>query len=253
MIQHFTTKLIGKEQINEKIWQFTFELVDPLHIEFEAGQYMILMVPDINPGQPDKRRLYSIFSPQYIRNTFDLLVEMIPNGVGSTYLYNLQIGASAKFQGPAGLFTLKTQDKPKIYLATGTGIAPIYSQIVTLLKSNIHKDSERTLLDPHIILFWGLRTTQDMYYTKELLALASEYPHFRFYICLSREQTLQSHTFSKQGRNTSVLLSYFEAHHINLPSEYEYYVCGGREVVTEIQQFLIEKNIEKANIIAEKF
>ncbi len=177
---------------------------------------------------------------------------MIPNGVGSTYLNNINDKGYQEFQGPAGVFTIKSLNKSKNFLATGTGIAPIYSQIRSFLMHFDSKKLENGSILPEVNLFWGLRTIKDLYYINELRDLVDSYENFKFHLCFSREadESVFKDGYCKPGRVTSVLLSYFED---KLPEDYEYYICGGREVVSSLQEFLLEKNIPKENIIAEKF
>lgn len=241
MIQNFKALLSDKKQVAPHIWKFTFTLDASTVLDFKAGQYVILKIGE-------KRRLYSILSPDYIRDSFDLLVEIFPEGVGSTYLNDLHIGEPADFQGPAGLFVTRDTDKPKIFLATGTGIAPIYSEICSFLRSNSKKEAP-------IFLFWGLKTAQNIYLERSLNELSHENGDFKFYICLSRETNDETFKtpYIKRGRMNEVMTAYFEATNKNLSNDYEYYICGGRDVVEQTYQFLLGKGVEKQNIILEKF
>ena len=123
----FKTTLINKQQLAPDIWQFRFQLDNPPELNFAPGQYLILIMGE-------QRRLYSIASSDSLKDNFSLIVRLLPDGVGSNFLRSLEIDGRAFFQGPAGFFTLRSQDKPKIFLATGTGIAPIRSQIFSLLE-----------------------------------------------------------------------------------------------------------------------
>jgi len=248
VIQNFTATLLKKIQVSTDVWRFHFGLDPSMKLEFKAGQYMILKVGE-------KRRLYSISSPDYIHDSFELLVQIIPEGVGSTFLNNLAIGEPADFQGPAGLFGLKSDTRDKIFLATGTGIAPIRSKILSVLHSLEHKISSNEMKPPSMYLFWGLRTMKDAYFVDEFIELANTYNNFSFYMCLSKEtdeEILKKANF-KKGRINEVLVRYFEVSNGDLSNEYEYYICGGREVVAWMHQFLLDKNVEKENIILEKF
>lgn len=241
MIQHFTTTFLTKKPLTHNVWLFSFQLQNGQQIDFKAGQYLILKIGD-------QRRLYSISCPDSSKTSFEMVVEMIENGVGSNYLMKLKEGEDVYFQGPAGLFYLQTPGKNKIFLATGTGIAPIWSEINTLLESNEDKHTE-------IILFWGLKTMKDAYFIEELLLLSETHPNFKFFLCLTRE-TETGH-FEKghiqKGRIHEVLKEYYASKQGKLPKDIEYYVCGSREMVTSLQQFLVDNEVEKSNIIVEKF
>ena len=145
-MQNYQAKLLRKEQIAPDVLFLKFELHPGQQLEFIAGQYLILLVP--TPTGDPARRLFSIASSDSQKESFELLVKLMPEGLASDYFRGLEIGDSAYFQGPAGLFTLKSEDKQKIFLATGTGIAPVRSQI----SSYLEKDGLSELF-----LFWGLK------------------------------------------------------------------------------------------------
>jgi Na+-transporting NADH:ubiquinone oxidoreductase subunit F len=246
MFQNYITELSEKKQLTANVFLFHFQLIDLKTIDFKAGQYLMLKIN----GQC---RLYSICSPDYIKDSFELVVEMVPGGLGSTYFDNLKVGDRVDFQGPAGCFTLKATSRDKIFLATGTGIAPIKSMIYEVQSSKFKVQS---------YLFWGLKTRQDVYFLEELKQLSNEtMEQFKFYICLSREKDLAGldpHYFMSGHINDGLqqLMSNFPA----LPagrqfpiSNFEYYICGSREVVSSMVEFLQKQKIAKENIFFEKF
>ena len=151
MLTSFKTRLVKKTKLTEVVYLFQFSLVDPLSINFLAGQYLILLVPS---AEGEIKRLYSIASSPTRTDSFELVVEVVENGVASNYLRNLEIGAEVKFQGPAGAFTLKENNNNKVFLATGTGIAPVRSMI---------KKLEITNNKSQIFLYWGLKYVKEIY------------------------------------------------------------------------------------------
>jgi len=245
MLTHFKTKLLSKRQLASDIWEFRFEHPGHESFQFKAGQYMILKVGDL-------RRLYSISSAEYQAEFFELVVQIVIDGVGSKYLINLNLGDCSDFMGPAGLFTKNDPIISKHFLATGTGIAPIKSKIYTLLHQEETEKDRITYKLPEINLFWGLKTMKDAYYTEEFLALTEKHPNFHFYLCLTREtdESLFEKAYVKKGRVTEVLQQF---HPDQFPINYEYHVCGGREMVSTTVEFLKEKGIPKEYLYFEKF
>lgn len=235
MLTHFQAELVKKIQLTKDIFEFRFKPSTP--IPFNAGEYMVLKVGD-------KRRLYSISSGEDETEYFELLVQIIPNGVGSGFLASLPLGGSADFMGPAGQFIARKNRRDKIFLATGTGIAPIKSQILALTK-----------LDYTIVLFWGMRTRNDLYYFDFFDTLARENPMFKFYICLTREEdaTVFDSPNFKNGRVQNVLERFLEVEDKNFPNEYDYNVCGGREMVSEVTAYLNTKGVLREHVFFEKF
>jgi NAD(P)H-flavin reductase len=256
MIHNFSTRLVKKKQLTTNIFLFHFQLIEPKTIDFKAGQYLMLKIND-------QWRLYSICSPDFIKDSFELVVEIVERGLGSTYLNNLKTGSYVNFQGPAGVFTIKRDDRDKIFLATGTGIAPIRSMITSNFQFPISKQVSnfQSPITKHF-LFWGLRTRNDVCFFDEFKKFSGENQNFKFQICLSREKDfvgLDNHYFIL-GHINDGLLDFFNTRmselritNYELLNGYDYYICGGRDVVISMVEFLQKQGIRKENIFFEKF
>jgi Flavodoxin reductases (ferredoxin-NADPH reductases) family 1 len=156
MLILYQTQLIKKTNLASNVYLFEFSLIEPKEINFFAGQYLILSVPS---AEKTVFRLYSIASSPWQKNSFELVVELVEGGIGSSYLKNLKIDDKVLFKGPAGMFTLKKTDKNKIFFATGTGIAPIRSMIMESqnLPSDPEGKTKSDLVKSQKFVFWGLR------------------------------------------------------------------------------------------------
>lgn len=244
MLITYQAKLLEKIEIAPEIYLLKFAYPENSDWTYNAGQYMIFHLPVEEKGHP-ARRLYSIASSPLNKEHLDFIIELIPNGLGSTYVKNIQIGDIATLQGPAGLFTFKPSERESIFLATGTGIAPIYSIISTLLNNNSGKDKK-------LHLFWGMKYAKDLYIMDELQKLAEGHPNFRFTVCLSREEGEIDELTCIKGRVTHGLeqLTTQDARSI---LQYDYYICGGPVVVESLRKFLEEKQIPRDQIHFEKF
>lgn len=248
MIETYKTQLVLKRQLTHDVWHLRFSLLSPSSLSFIAGQYMILKIED--RGQ----RNYSILSSTAKKDSFELLVQIIPQGLASTYIENLALGAQIIFQGPAGRFVLNQNNRKKVFLATGTGIAPIFS----MLESSI---SHEGVYSSPMHLFWGLKTKEDVYFTDKLELLKKAYPHFSYTICLSREEDVSGILCAKKGRINTHVLDYVgikdaQAHDSTttyLANEHDYYICGGRNVVEAVRQFVIGLGVLRENVYFEKF
>ncbi len=228
MLNTYKAILFHKAQLNSNTYLYHFDLIEPKEIIFKAGQYLMLKVPsDKGPVS----RLYSIASSPAEKNSFELIIQIIPGGLASNYLFSLKEKTEVVFQGPAGMFGLKENNRPKIFLTTGTGIAPVKSML----------ESYQLPVSSYS-LFWGLKTYKDIY-------LFDELKEFNLKICLSREQNLD--IIPDKDRK------YFELGHVDsyspLLATADYYLCGGRQIVESLREFLVAKNIPKENIYFEKF
>lgn len=245
MLQTYKTRLSQKTQLTADVFLFRFKLFEPLEINFTAGQYLILMVPQ-DSGEP-ARRLYSILSPQTQKNSVDLLVKLLPGGIASEYLRSLNVEERVEFQGPAGMFTFHNSTRDKIFLATGTGIAPMRSMVSSMIYD----------LRSKIYLFWGLPKKNDLYFFEELKQLATDNARFHFLICFSREESLDA--VSAEERKYFVLGHVTEGLEKNIENwklktgDFDYYLCGGRSAVESLREYLVQKQIPANQIYFEKF
>jgi len=264
MLNTYKTILSKKTQLTSDVYLYHFNLIEPKEIAFYAGQYLIIKIPtDKNPIS----RLYSIASSATEKNSFKLIIQIIPGGLASSYLSNLKVKDEIIFQGPAGMFGLKENDRSKIFLVTGTGIAPVRSMLISNIKNQI---SKMQFKNQKYHLFWGLKTYKDAYLLDELKELTTTVipapddtrrqapARIHLKICLSREQNLDmipeiDKKFFELGRVDSCFEKQLNNLTIKQLNNFDFYLCGGRQIVESLRQFLVAKNVPKENIYFEKF
>jgi NAD(P)H-flavin reductase len=178
-MQSFTARVSRVRDLTHDVRELDLRLMEPPQITFKAGQFVSFEV-----GQDEKKRTlirpYSIASPPSQTETVTLLLNLVPGGPGSTYLFSLKEGDETQFKGPAGAFRLRDDPaRDYLFVATGTGIAPIRSMLLALFE----KDAAGS-----VTLFWGLRSRRDLYYQDELAAWAKAHPRFTFTTTLSRQE-----------------------------------------------------------------
>jgi len=249
MLQTYKTILTKKTQLNSNTYLYRFDLLVPKEIIFKPGQYVILRVPT---GKGFMTRLYSIASSPNSKNSLELIIAIIPGGLASNYFISLKENTEIIFYGVAGMFGLKENEKNKVFLVTGTGIAPIRSMLTQIQNSEFRIQN---------FLFWGLKNYKDVYLLDELKQLSSPVipteAGIQTKICLSREQNFDMMPAEDKR--------YFDLGHVDnsfdklLTTNYplltnsEFYLCGARQVVESLRIFLLSKNIAKENIYFEKF
>ena len=94
---------------------------------FVPGQFVSIKQP--RPDGKEHTRAYSMASPPRENATFDLCLNRVDEGFLSNWLCDLPEGSAIQFHGPHGLFTLREPRKDAVFIATGTGIAPIRGMI----------------------------------------------------------------------------------------------------------------------------
>jgi|SRR3989344_5601776 len=231
MLGNIKGTFLSKKVLSKDVYEFTFACSDPQTYEFFPGQYLILV---FSKDEKIVRKFYSISSSNKLKNKIELIVKILPNGVGSNYLMSLKEGNGVEFQGPAGLFYLKQDNNPKILVATGTGIAPM----ISMIKSHLGE------VNCKIELIWGLRNKDDIYYLELLQDMALKYQNFSFEVYLSREEG-----GGRVNIGIDKVLNDPKMDKINT----EFYISGDRDIVDSIRSYLIEKQILPENIKLEKF
>lgn len=244
----YQAKLLEKKQLSEHVHYFKFTHPPQPDWDFKAGQYMIFHIPQ---GEDHAaRRQYSIASHPAQKDVLEFIIEYVENGVASQYLDKMQVGEELTFQGPAGVFTYRENEREPIFLATGTGVAPMISIIADLLENQQYSQN--------IYLFWGLKLKGDMYYFEELKQLTDMYPNFHFKMCLSRESELNA-LFSQEDAKYCIngrINNGFEDMLTTTKQDknkFNYYICGSKHVVEAVREYLQTQNVPSEQVFFEKF
>jgi ferredoxin-NADP reductase len=180
----YTARLERKTCISESAQCFHFEFViDELEsFPFIAGQFVSTVAEDHNGKH--QTRAYSIASAASA-NRFDLCVNRVDGGFFSNHLADLTDlppGGSVKVHGPHGHFILQEPVADSIYIATGTGIAPMRGFAQWLFP----EDGPDRSGGKEIWMVFGTRYESELYYQEEFEALAARKPNFHYLPTLSR-------------------------------------------------------------------
>jgi len=220
-LQTFTAVVSKVRTLTHDVREFDLDLVEPPAIRFKAGQFVSFQVPKAGVPAPVTRP-YSIVSPPSQGGRVTLLLNLVPGGPGSTYLFSLKEGDRTTFKGPAGSFYLRDDTaRDLLFVATGTGIAPIRSMLAA--QSELRSSQAVTL-------FWGLRSQRDLYYQDEFHELARSHPRFSFTTTLSRPEPSWA---GASGRVTTLVTD-------RVPSvtNLAVYLCGNGEMIRDVTAIL---------------
>ena len=175
-MDRFTAHVSRVRTLTDDVREIELTLREPGEIRFVPGQFVSFEIERAGFPFPATRP-YSIASSPSSRHAIQLVLNRVRGGPGSEYLFGLREGDVTTFRGPVGTFTLRDSSRDLLFVATGTGIAPIRS----MLRSLADTSSPRA-----VVLYWGLRSESDLYYQDELSALGQRLPHFSFVTTLSR-------------------------------------------------------------------
>jgi len=208
---------------------FILEPKDPFN--YEPGQYISVKVQDARLNS------YSIAGND--GKNFSILIDASPGGPGSQYFKNLKVGDKVSFLGPFGTFILKPEEEDKkiLFLGTGSGCSPLKCILESALTEKKYKNE--------MILYFGLRYQNDVFWQEHFKNLAEKYPNFKFKLVLSKpNETWQGQV----GHITESLKK-------DLPnaSNCSAYICGNKQMVEEATSILLKNGCLGENIHSENF
>ena len=137
---------------------------DPLR--FVPGQYVDILLKD---GQ---RRSFSIANAPQSGDFLELHIRRVPGGQFTEHVFStMQPRDILRIEGPLGSFFLQDADQPIIFLAGGTGFAPIKAIIDDVVARNITRP---------IHLYWGAHSPEGFYLDTLAQTWAKQQRNFRY-------------------------------------------------------------------------
>lgn len=228
-------RVVGARSLTESVRELT---IDPGEgFSFVPGQWVNLRTPNPNGGEP-LVRAYSIASPPRADATYDIAVTRVQGGPMSNFLHSLERGAEITQSHAQGFFTLDDPRRPIVMIATGTGIAPIRSMLLSMR-------AEKPDVD--VALLFGNRTERDVLYVDDFSALAAEWPRFQFVPTLSRPSDAWT---GKRGWVQAHVREIVES----LGGDCDAYVCGLRRMVDDVRKMLREElSLDRKRVHTERY
>lgn len=224
--------LIDVREIAPNVRHFVFEVPEVREFYFVPGQFVSLTH---NIGGREITRPYSIASKPG-GNRFDLCLNLVEDGVFTPWLFSLRPGDEIETSAPLGYFVLRNPQRDAIFVATGTGIAPVRSMLAAWLG----QDDPRQLT-----LIFGVRHEHGLLYRGEFEELAGKHPNFRFWPTLSRP------TPTWTGRTGHVQGHLLEA--IGERRDMDVYICGLKAMVDDVRGLLKGMGFDRKQIVYEKY
>lgn len=245
MAQKFEAQVIKKEKVSSKVYCVSFKLLKPPTISFKAGQNMMVMMGE------GVNRTMSIASPPSDSSIVLMAHDTSPKGLGSLWTENVKVGDRAYFVAPTGgVLSLLPTNKRKVLIATGTGIAPFRSIILDQLSVISHSprlssgEAGQTS-DCSIMLYWGLRYEDDLFWGEEFNELQQLFKNFSWRLIISKPS---EHWTGDRGHVTEYVLQNEKD-----MGKSEFYLCGNKEMVQEVRTKLLERNVPNEQIKSELF
>jgi propane monooxygenase reductase subunit len=209
-------------------------LIEPTTLTFKAGQYIDLLVPGTQEW-----RSYSMANPPSRGGTVEIMVKLMPGGLFSSYVdQHLQAGERLTIQGPYGNFYLRDTNREALFIAGGSGMAPMLS----LLRDMVDKKATR-----RVTYFYGARARRDLFLLDELYEFAHRLPDFRFIPALS-EPAADDAWDQETGLITEVVQRL-----VPNGANMEAYMCGPSAMIDAALVTLSRLDLKESDMFYDKF
>ncbi|QKM63719.1 CDP-6-deoxy-delta-3,4-glucoseen reductase [Polynucleobacter antarcticus] len=207
--------------------------------QFLAGQYVELLLKD---GQ---RRAYSIANAPDQAGPLEMHIRHLPGGLFTDVVFGAKEPALKerdilRFEGPLGSFFLREDaQKPIIFVAAGTGFAPIKSIIEQMQSKKIERPMH---------LYWGGRRPSDLYLDALCQTWAKNIPGLT-YIPVISDGLSEDQWRGRTGFVHQAVM----ADHPDL-GKYQVYACGAPVMVNAARQdFVSHCHLPEEEFFADSF
>jgi CDP-4-dehydro-6-deoxyglucose reductase len=203
-------------------------------LQFLAGQYVEFLLKD------GGRRAFSIANAPQEDEYLELHVRLVPGGKFTEYVFGaMKEKEILRIEGPHGGFQLQElSDKPAIFVAGGTGFAPVKA----IVEYAIHNRIQRPMT-----IYWGARDASGLYLPDTPQRWTAEHANIRYVPVLS--DLPQGDAWS--GRRGLVHQAVLEDH-ADL-SGFQVYACGAPAMIDAARRDFCARGLPANEFFADAF
>ncbi|GAA0790398.1 FAD-binding oxidoreductase [Marinobacterium sediminicola] len=231
-VQKVAARVMGKEQLADDVVKLTCKLAPGAVFNYVPGQYVDLTIKNV------VTRSYSMATAEAVDGSIELHIRLVPGGQATPMIFeDVQLKNVVTIEGPFGTFYLRDSDAPAIFLASGTGFAPIKALMEQLIATGKGR---------RVHLYWGGRRAQDLYMDELCRQWQSDLDWFEYTPVLSDDLS------DWEGRTGFVHAAVMEDY--SDLSGYQVYACGAPVVIDSARRdFVAECDLDQSNFFADAF
>ena len=217
------------EKLTDDILKIVLRLPPNSNFNFNSGQYVNIIKGNLT-------RSYSIANCSDHKNQLEFFIKNYENGLMSAYFFKeAKINDLLRLEGPIGTFFLRDSNlKNIVFLATGTGVAPIKSILEGLEKSHEQYQNK---------IFWlivGARYQEDLFWNPNFKIL-----NIKYIPVLSR---IDNDWKGEKGYVQDVVLK----QQIDLENT-QVYACGSNDMINSAKELFFKNNLKENNFFSDAF
>ncbi len=224
-------KIKSINKLNDTVIEVILRLPPNSNFGYNSGQY-------INITKGTIKRSYSIANACNETGLITFLIKKYENGQMSNFWFNeAKENDLLRIEGPLGSFFLRETDAENIiFLATGTGVAPIKAILESII------ETPNKFSNKKIWIFLGARNESDIFWQPNEL---NEIPNLKYIPVLSRASEVWK---GEKGYVQDILIKQ------NIPLENaQVYACGSNIMIESAKKLLFENGLNKKNFFSDAF
>jgi CDP-4-dehydro-6-deoxyglucose reductase len=158
-------RIHSTDYLSSDVLRVVLRLPPSTEFNYLPGQYIDVI------GPASVRRSYSLANANVLDKKLELHIRAVSGGLMSKYWFDqAKANDLLRLIGPLGTFFLReTKDLDVVFLATGTGLAPVKSMLESMALLGVDK------LPRSVTVIWGGRLPQDLYCDLSSIAVNHRY------------------------------------------------------------------------------
>ncbi len=238
-IREYTCKCTQISDLTDDMKQFRLELVEPKTIDYIPGQYVQLLTPVYEKSSEEVYRAYSIASDPAEKGVIDLIIRLVPGGICTTYCFEyLKEGDEVKLNGPYGDFRLTDNDAPAVFIAGGSGMAPIKCMLHHLKNTGNKRKAT---------YYFGANKIRELCLRDLMSGFESELADFKFVPVVAGTED------NEKWDGEKGLVTEAVRRNLNDADKSEAYLCGSPGMIDAAIDVLKELGVGEDSIFYDKF
>ena len=231
-VQECSATVVVQEPLTHDIQRLRLQLDGPLH--YKPGQFAQISLATL----PGVTRSYSFATAPDAHGAVEFFVRRVPGGVFTEHVHGVSlVGQKAHVQGPLGQFWLRESDAPVLFVAGGSGLAPVMAMLRAMQAHQVARS---------VTLLFGARTQADLYLMDELRTMATHWAGTFTLLPVLSDATDDTTWTGAHGLVTGHLSQVLE------PGMHAY-LCGPPGMIDAASTELQQAGLPKAHIHADRF
>lgn len=237
-IKKMPVRVLSLEKLSHDVMHVQLQLPATEPMRYHAGQYVEFLLRD------GSRRAYSMANAPHTlvaaQPAVSLHIRHMPGGKFTDHVFGaMKEKEIQRVEGPFGSFFLREDsDSPMVFLASGTGFAPIKALIEHMQHQGITRPTR---------LYWGGRRPSDLYMNDWVMAQLAHMPHLQ-YIPVVSDALPEDHWTGRTGFVHPAVLQ-------DTPSlaGHQVYACGAPIVVDSARRDYLAHGLAEDDFFADAF